>query len=403
MTLLKTGILITKRGFLISALVFVLFHTLHLIFSAIISRHLVLSPDNRLLAHASFNFMVAITLIPSSFIVDRINKVRSIYLSSLAILFLTIILFIVPNDYLRIAVLLVIGTFFSLGLLALLSYFWTLTSSEERGRIAGFIGFVALPINFIAAYIIAPNIDFISTLTISIVASLGIAVIGLLMPKKSVLTRKIKSEEIYFEKRTAVLYSIPWIIFSLVNVTLAKNTSLIISQQVSASSYLSLLELQLIGVTFGSIIGGIIADFFGRRLSLAFSLTSYGTSAALIGIFTNNEVLSLAYFTNGLSWGILFILYIFVIFGDLANKANSAKMYSFGLAIYYLTLGIGIVEQINIPLTVSSLATCLLIFLLNIPVLLSPELLSSSFRERIGRKRYLNTVKKIDKKSNQEE
>jgi MFS family permease len=400
MSLLKAGILITKRGFLVSTLVFLIFHTLHLIFSVVISQHLILSSNNSLLVQASFNFVVAITLILSSFLVDRINKIVSIYRSSLAIIFLTILLFFVPNVYLKIAVLLIIGAIFSIGLLGFLAYFWKLTASEERGRVSGFMGFIALPINFIVAYLIAPSLDFLGTVTLSIVVSLGIVVIVLLNPKMAMWTAKKKAEESYFEKRTVLLYAIPWIVFSLVNVTFAKNTSLIVSQQVSSSFHLSLLGLQFIGVIFGSIIGGIIADFFGRRLSLIFSLTAYGTSAALVGMFTSNAILFLVYLINGFSWGILFILYIFVVWGDLANKSNCAKMYSFGLATYYLTIGIGLVTQISIPIVVSSLATCLLVFLSNIPVALAPELLSSSFRERMGIRRHLNAVKKIGKQSN---
>jgi MFS family permease len=312
---------------------------------------------------------------------------------------MAVLLFFAPYDVLKIAVLFVVGVFFSIGLLGALTYFWKLTVPEERGRISGLIGFLALPFNFIVAYLVAPGLDFLGTITLSIIINLGILVIVLLKPKKTVLTAKKNEGGNYSEKRTVLLYSIPWVLFSLVNVTLAKNASVSISRQVSSFSYLSLLELQFVGVIFGCIVGGTIADFFGRRLSLAFSLTSYGTSAALVGIFTSNEVLSFAYVANGLSWGILFTLYIFVVWSDLSNKDNCAKMYSIGLTTYYLTMGIGLLTQISIPIVISSLATCLLIFLSNIPIALAPELLSPYFRERMKMRLHMKAVKKIGNQS----
>jgi MFS family permease len=248
------------------------------------------------------------------------------------------------------------------------------------------------------ARLVAPSLDFLGTITLSIIVNLGILMIVVLKPEKEVSTAK-NGDGNYFEKRTVLLYSIPWVLFSLINVTLAKNASVWITQQVSSSSYLLLLGLQFVGVIFGCILGGTIADFLGRRLSLAISLTSYGTSAALVALFTSNEMLSFVYVLNGFSWGILFTLYIFVIWGDLANKDNCARIYSIGLTTYYLAVGIGFLTQISVPIVTSSLATCLLVFLLNIPIALAPELSSPYFRERMKMRQHMNAAKKISKQS----
>lgn len=291
--------------------------------------------------------------------------------------------------------------FFSVGLLAFFTYFWTLTSPEERGRVAGLIGFVSLPFYFIAIPVVAGTLDFLATVILSSFLSLGALTIILLRPEKAMLTAKQDGKENYFEKRTVLFYLIPWIVFSLVNAILAKNYSLSISQQVPSSFYLFLIGLQVIGVVFGAVIGGIIADFFGRRLALALSLTLYGTSSAIAGLFQGNEVFSLVYLTNGLGWGFLFILYTFVVWGDLANKGNCAKMYSIGLAIYYSAFGFGLLfpQMSQVPLVVSALASCLLIFLSNVPIILAPELLPSYFRERIKLKLHMDAVRKINKQS----
>ena len=399
MSLLKNGILISKSGFLLSLMLFSIFFTSYFVFSSVIPKYIIPSPEYRLTIQASFYFVIAVTLAVSSFIVDRINKLILIYTSPIATILLTVLLFLSPNVVLRITVLFGIGVFLSLGLLGFLAYFWKLTVPEERGRISGFIGFVALPLNFIVAYLVSPSLDFLGAITLSIAINSGILIIVLFHPKTTMMKEKKNEEGNHFEKRTILLYTIPWVVFSLVNGTLAKNASVSISQQMSSSSYLFLLGLQFGGVIFGCIVGGIIADFFGRRLSLAFSLTSYGTSTALVGIFTSINVLSFVYVLNGLSWGILFTLYIFVVWGDLANGNNCAKMYSIGLATYYLTMGIGLLTQTSLPVVVSSLSTCLLVFLSIMPIVLAPELLSPYFRERMKMRQHMNAAKKISKQS----
>jgi MFS family permease len=399
MSLLKNSILITKRGFLINAIFFFNFFTLYFVISFHIPQKVIPSVDNRLVAQTLLQWTIATTLLLTSFFIHRIDKLRLIYVSSIAISITTVLLFCVSNEVLKIAIILAIGIFFSTAMLASFTYFWNLTVPEERGRVAGLIGSVSLPFYFIVDYLVAPALDFLGTAVLGIILSLGPIIIILLRPAKTVLTAKKAERGNYPEKRTVILYSIPWILFSLINSTLAKNISLNVLQQISSSSYLSLIILQGIGTIFGATCGGIIADFFGRRLSLAFSLTLYGISSALAGLTKVTEILTIVYVANGLSWGILLILYTFVVWGDLANKENCAKMYSIGLITLYLTIGVGFLPTpiSQIPLVVSSLASCLLIFLSNMPLVLAPELLSSDFRERIKLKLYTNVIRKIRK------
>jgi hypothetical protein len=401
LSILKTGILITKRGFLTGVILFLVFFTSHLLFSFYLTRQVTSSANDFPVVQASVHFVIALTLLLISFFIHRINKLRLIYASSIATSIAAVLLFFVSNEVFKLTMIFGMAIFFSVGLLAFFTYFWNLTLLEERGRVAGLIGFVSLPFYFIAVPVVAETLDFPTTVMLSIFVSLGTLVTILLRPKKVVLTVKKNERSNYFEKRTALLYSIPWIVFSLINATLAKNISLGILHQVSPSFYLFLLGLQVIGVIFGGLVGGIIADFFGRRLALAISLTLYGTSSALVGLIQSNEIFLLVYVANGLSWGILLILYSFVVWGDLANKENCTKMYSIGLAPYYSALGFGLLStQIaQIPLVVSALASCLLIFLSNVPIILAPELLPSDFRERIRLRFHMNAVRRINKQS----
>ena len=397
-----TGVRLTKRGFLVTMILHLSFLSWYYVISFVVLRHVVgSSAETYQMAYAFLNFIIATTLLLSSFFIHRFNRIRIIFACAIAISIVALLLLFVSNIILRLIVIFVEGVFFSVGQLVFFTYFWSLTVPEERGRAAGLAGFFALPFSHLIG-LMAQTFDFFGTVILSVILSSGILTIKLLGPEKKALLTTKKDEKGYRpEKRTILLYSVPWILFSLINATLARNISLHVSQHVPSSLYIFLLVLQMTTSGFGALGAGIIADFFGRRLPLAFSLTLYGISSALGGFVENYEVLYFVYVVNGLNWGILSALYFFVIWGDLADKESCAKRYSVGLAISYLAMGVGflLTHQISqIPLIVNSLVSCLLIFLSNIPLIFAPELLASDFRERIKLKLYMNVVKKIGRK-----
>jgi MFS family permease len=395
-----TGVKLTKRGFLITAIFLFTFFTWYYVVSFVVLEHIVgSSTETYLTIYAIFNFIIALTLFLSSFYINRFDTIGIIYGSSIAISAVAPILFI-SNTILRLAIIFIQGVFFGIGQLASLMYFWNITVSEERGRTAGFIGLFSLPI-FQVISLVAQTLAFSGAVMLIIILSLGILTVILLKPeKKALLTTKKNEKGYYVEKRTILLYTIPWVIFSLINLTLARNISINIFNRVPSYVYLLLIFLQTIAAGFGALGGGIIADFLGRRLSITFGLTIYGISSALAGFTSNYEVLYFVYVVNGLNWGILWVLYGYVVWGDLANKETCAKRFGMGLLIFYLATGFGFLftNQISlIPLITSSLISCILIFLSNIPLILAPELLSSDFREKIRVKLYMNIIRKIKK------
>jgi len=399
----KYGVLLTKRGLVINTILTFVFYTLYFVFSFYIPQQFVEAVDSRIIVQISFNFIVTITLLLTSFFIKRINKLHVIYACSIGISIITSFLFLASSDIFRVICIFAIATCFGIGQLEFLTYFWSLTAPEERGRVAGFSGFIALLFHLIMYSAVAASLNFNSAVFLGMVLSLGALLVIPLKPEKGVLTKKTNERGKYSEKRTVLLYSIPWLLFSLINATFAKNISFQISQQVPSSFYIFLTVLQAGAAIFGMLSGGIIADFFGRRASLAFSLTLYGVSSALAGIASSYAVLYFVYIANGLSWGILLAMYSFVVWGDLANKENSAKMYAIGFMIFYVSQVIGLLpfeQMLQTPLFVSALVSCLLIFLSNIPIFLAPELLPSDFREKIRLKLHITAVKKIRRTQN---
>jgi MFS family permease len=400
-----TGVRLTKRGFLVIMILHLTFLSWYSVISFVVLWHVVgSSAETYPMAYAFLNFIIASTLLLGSFFIHRFNKIRIIFACAIAISIMALLLLFVSNIILGLIVIFVEGAFFSIGQLVFFMYFWSLTVPEERGRAAGLAGFFSLPFSHLI-YLMAQTSDFFGTIMLSVIPSSGILAIKLLRPEKKALLTTKKDEKGYRpEKRTILLYSVPWILFSLINSTLARNISLHVLQRVPSSLYIFLVVLQMTASGFGALGGGIIADIFGRRLSLGFGLTLYGISSALGGFVANYEAIYFMYVANGLGWGILSALYFFVVWGDVADKESCAKRYSIGLTISYLAIGVGflLTDKISqIPLITSSLASCLLIFLSNIPLILAPELLSSDFRRRIKLKLYMNIVRKIGRKPSQ--
>ena len=180
---------------------------------------------------------------------------------------------------------------------------------------------------------------------------------------------------------------------------MARNTALKIQLDVSLGFYTELLAVLSIGTILGALLGGIIADLLGRRFSLVFSLTFFGFCTALVGLFENELIYILVYGASGLTWGFLFVLYIFVVWGDLSNSKNRMRVYSIGLFSYVLSLGIGSIIEFDMSLFQSALLSVLIIFLLNLPIIFAPELLDSYILEKIRLKQHMKKVKKLQKKS----
>jgi len=344
-----------------------------------------------------FNLITVSGLIISAFALRNMNATYTLYSWSMVTSFGTVLIFFAPNSIWGLSLYYMLGGLFGVAQLAFYSYFWSSTFVEERGRVGGLLGLISLAF-FSFAAALAESLDFCGTTALCIASSLGVLATKLFTPSgMQMSTPGEHRKDPYPEKRAILLYVVPWVIYSLVNATFQEAISFQALLGLSLSARMSLLFLQLIGACLGAAIGGTIADFFGRKVALALGLSLYGFSTALSGTVTVYDVVLFAHLVNGLNWGIFLTIYQLVIWGDLANASNYARLYSLGLSVFYLSTGIGCAFEpvmLQVPLAVASLISCLLIFLSNIPVILAPELLPSGFREKIRLKLYVYLLKR---------
>ena len=347
---------------------------------------------------AGFSLVIALSLVISSLLIKSF-QVKLILISSL-ITAIALLLLLIDNILVSVVSIVIIGFFFAVGQLTSFVYFWRSTEAEQRGRTGGIVGSVSLVFYLLAIYAVAVNVGFSTVIGLCLVTNfVAPAAILILKPGRQTIVSK-SQEQYYPEKRVIILYAVPWVLFSLLNATLARNISINTQTLFSPLFIFSMSILQIVAALIGALFGGLVADYIGRRPTLAISMTLYGVSMLLQAILVSEAVFIFKYIAEGMSWGIFLTLYSFVIWGDLSNAKNVAKMYSIGLIVFYATAAIGQLPSIlsEIPLIMSALISSVIIFLANLPIVLAPELLPSAVQEKLILKRYIRTVKKVSEK-----
>jgi MFS family permease len=400
---LKTGIQLSKTSFFLVSIFFFAFYEIYYFLLTNFLDYVIPFGLEIDWLRGILYFFTVLVLFFSGFLIKKFNKLKIIYFCSIFNSIFSILIFGNFFEGFQLIILFFLVSFMSLGMLSTLGIFGSITLPEERGRVGGLIGFVVFLLFYIVNYLIVLNIDFFGSVVFCLLFSL-LPLVGLLFKHFPTKLLSIKKHAInYYERRVAVLYFIPWILFSVFNSTLASNSSDFIRPLISDSVFFSLLTIQVTGVVFGVLLGGFIADLLGRRFSLVFSLTLYGFGSALLGLFENELVYIGVYAISGLSWGFLFVLYIFVVWGDLSHQKERLQLYSIGLISFFISLGIGsLVRSLvyeSLSLFQSALLSVMLIFILNIPILFAPELLPSYILEKIRMKHHMDRVKKLQKKN----
>lgn len=352
-----------------------------------------IAAEYRSIVKLALNLNICFVIILGAFIIRKLDKSYFAYIAPLTLIALSLLLY-VTDCIAQIAIAFMASTVFALSVLVFFRYFWKHTNSVERARLAGIIAFSVLPFFFVLDLLPGDSLSDIYFVMFWIALNLMIlGIIFLLRTRPQIQHEPYRpNNNKVFEKSVIILYMIPWVLFTLINTTLAKDYPVITN-----SSFHILVGLQVIGANSGAILAGFLSDFHGRKIALALSLTLNGASTVIAGIFSSQAAFSAMFFTSGLAWGMLFVLYFFVIFGDLSNEENSQKIYAIGLVPYFLSVGIGQIYQPFLPVIVSLMVTCLALFLAIIPIIVAPELLVSDLKEKRKMANYVKRIKKIQK------
>jgi MFS family permease len=228
-------------------------------------------------------------------------------------------------------------------------------------------------------------------------------VIGLILffftfkDKKVENAQKVPTYAFVLGERELVLYLLPWIMFCLVN---WMEAPLLENFFGGLYGLIGFVEVVIAGLF--ALVGGIIADFAGRKRVIIMGFIILGVEYAVLSLLSGMPVSWYIYTAfDGIAWGMFASVFFMTLWGDLAGDYEKEKYYVLGGLPYLLAgfLSILVKPYVGvIPLgTAFSLASFFL-FLAVVPLMYAPETLPEKrIRER-EMKEYIDKAKKEKEK-----
>ena len=296
------------------------------------------------------------------------------------------------------------GASFGFGMPSCLALFADTFPIERRGGVSGITFLVtnlfALPIMvLIDSFNLSTNSLIFATWRI-----LSLTAIFMLRSKKMETTQMPQEQPSFsyvLQDKSFILYVIPWILFCLVN-------------RLGDPIVQPFLEKGLSGVPlaiqpfFGSLfalVGGLLADRIGRKRIVVYGFVSLGIAFAIIGVAPQMPLACLFFvIVNSISAGLLWVIFILTIWGDLSTRGGTEKYYAVGNMPFFVSWGILQLISAQYLMLIPAYAvfsfSSFFLFLAVLPLIYAPETLpEKKIRER-ELKQYVEKAKKIKKKYN---
>jgi MFS family permease len=288
----------------------------------------------------------------------------------------------------------IFGFCFGFGMPNCMGFFTAQTPAENRGRIAGL---TLLLTGVLMATIDSLGISGTMALTITLVVWRSISLLPLSWIKPSSEIEKTVKPPSYrgmLSQKPFILYFIPWIMFSLINYL----TTPILQKALDPSTFSNLLLIQNVFIGASAFVGGVFIDKVGRKRLAIVGFVMLGLSFSLVGFFREPAIWYFHTIVTGSSWGILYVLYVLTIWGDLSHSAPSDKYYALGVSPFFVSKMLELTINAEIVATVDVTAiftfAALFLFVAVLPLIYAPETLSEKIIRSNDLKNYIEKAKK---------
>ena len=298
---------------------------------------------------------------------------------------------------------LLLGASFGLGMPSCLAYFAECTVVENRGRIGGITFLIAS----ISVPLLAIPFSTFDLATISVIFALlrGMGlIVFFLKPKKqpsSQITTSVSFVSILRDK-TFLLYFVAWFMFPLVD----KFESVLVVPFLTGwmpnlIDIMGVVEPLVAGLSI--LIAGLLCDWIGRKKIVLVGFVALGVAYAIIGLAQYSVFSWYLYFiVDGVAWGIFSLIFILILWGDLAQSGSSEKYYTLGSIPFFLSSVIPLlltqsfVEQI--PLSAAFSLASFFLFVAVMPLMFAPETLPEKKMELRRLRKFADEAKKTKEK-----
>lgn len=272
---------------------------------------------------------------------------------------------------------LLLGISLGLGMPSCLAFFADLTNVENRGRISALI-FLTANLSALPLTLLFMIFDFSMYFPfLAIWRGLGLLIFVLLKPEEKNSDEKGKNASFasVFNDRSFILYFIAWLMFTLID-SLEKS---ILRNFVESNLHRLILMIQPIIASFAMLIAGLLSDRIGRKRVAIYGFVSLGIAYAIIGIAPTMQISWYFYLAiDGIAAGILWVIFILILWGDLSSPIAREKYYVTGniptLARNIIPL-LPISFSVLIPANAAFSLASFFLFLAVLPLMYAPETL----------------------------
>ena len=289
------------------------------------------------------------------------------------------------------------GFSFGFGMPSCLAYFSNSTTLGNRGVRGGLIFLIT---TLCVPFLLALSSDLLVLSYVSIVWR-GIALGTLLLMRPKIVDYEAKSHLSFssvLSNKPFLLYIIPWLMFCLIN-----NIERIYFEAFSSPEFFQLNEvIEPLGGIIFAFIGGFLADRIGRKRVTIYGFISLGIAYAIIGLAPMVQISWYFYsIVDGIAWGIFYVMFVLVLWGDLSSKGTEKEYYAIGSIPFFFAELIGALFRPyvqGIPRESAQAAFSLASFFLFVavlPLMYAPETLPEKQIELRRLRKYVERAKKF--------
>ena len=356
-----------------------------------------------------YNFSAIISSLIGVVLLKKMSKPRLLYCWFFLGIIASMLPFLLFSGFSHLLIVTVFfGIAFGFGMPVALSIFADSTEYENRGFNSGIIFFITymlvipLVLLFLIEFMVASNLSVMLSLTALFWRALGFFGLFFTKPLESrydeAEPRSISFKSV-FRNRAFVLCFIPWFMAALID----RFEEPILSQ---LPVFIENPILQYLGVIFvpiSALVGGFLADRVGRKKVIVYGFVSLGIAYAVIGI-ASQFVLSLFLYilVDGITWGIFFVCFILVVWGDLSpSRRGREKYYVVGAIPWFVADFTRYASRpflSSIPAETSFSIAAFFLFLAVIPLIYAPETMPEKTLERRKMVDYIEKAKKFREK-----
>jgi hypothetical protein len=298
-----------------------------------------------------------------------------------------------------------LGASIGVGIPTCFFFFATQTKTESRGRIGAVVFFVIQLLSALILFLIDQMGTESVFLILAVWRLLGIAgVLFYEQPLQTAPKEGITSSLSILKERTFILYFLAWLLFTLVNfieepVLESFFGAIQFSNYVLATALIS---------SFSAFIGGVLCDLKGRKITgiLGFAILGIGYAflSFLSGGVTKGIGQILYTACDGTAWGILYVTFVFVVWGDQSEGKIREKYYLWGSMPFLIS---GFIEMLirpsagSIPIGTSFPLASFFLFIAVLPLIYAPETLPEKAMKDRDLKSYAE--KALEQAAKQEE